>query len=72
MADEQQADRQEQAETFARQAEEPKANILVEFRDFLLDNKKWWLIPIIVVLVLVGLLVLLSSNPATAPFIYTF
>ena len=70
MVDDPQADHQNQAEEFARQAEERKANIVVEFRDFLLHNKKWWLIPIIVVLVLVAIVVLLGGNPATAPFIY--
>ena len=37
---------------------------------FLRENKKWWLIPIVVVLVLFGALVLLSGS-AAAPFIYT-
>lgn len=37
---------------------------------FLRDNKKWWLLPILVVLALFGLLVLLSGSGA-APFIYT-
>jgi drug/metabolite transporter superfamily protein YnfA len=37
---------------------------------FLRDNKKWWLLPILVVLLLFGLLVLLSGSGA-APFIYT-
>ena len=37
---------------------------------FLRDNKKWWLLPILVVLLLFGLLVVLSGTGA-APFIYT-
>lgn len=37
---------------------------------FLLANKKWWLIPILVVFLLFGALVMLSSTGA-APFIYT-
>ena len=38
--------------------------------DFLLHNKSWWLTPIIVMLLLVGLLVMLAGTGA-APFIYT-
>jgi len=37
---------------------------------FLAENKKWWLIPIVVVLVMVGVLVVLGGT-AAAPFIYT-
>ena len=37
---------------------------------FLRDNKKWWLLPILVMLVLFGLLMLLAGTGA-APFIYT-
>jgi len=37
---------------------------------FLLQNKKWWLIPILVSLLVLGALMLLSST-AVAPFIYT-
>jgi hypothetical protein len=37
---------------------------------FLRDNKKWWLLPILLVLLLFGVLVLLAGTGA-APFIYT-
>jgi hypothetical protein len=37
---------------------------------FLRENRKWWLVPILVVLVLVGALILLGGT-AAAPFIYT-
>lgn len=37
---------------------------------FLKTNKKWWLVPIVVVFLLAGLLILLSST-GLAPFIYT-
>lgn len=37
---------------------------------FLKTNKKWWLIPIVVVFLIAGLLILLSST-GLAPFIYT-
>jgi hypothetical protein len=54
--------------SFAEQAEAPEPGLLREFGEFLLYNKKWWLIPIIVVLALLGLLVVLSNT--AAPFIY--
>ncbi len=55
---------------FERQAEQAESGILREFFDFLRHNKKWWLTPVILALLLVGLLVLLSGT-AAAPFIYT-
>jgi Family of unknown function (DUF5989) len=44
--------------------------ILSEFWGFLRENKKWWLLPIIVLLLLFGLLIMLSGT-GLAPFIYT-
>jgi hypothetical protein len=51
-------------------AERRGESLLGEFWDFLRHNKKWWLLPIVVVSLLLGLLIVLSSGPA-APFIYT-
>ena len=58
------------ANQFAAQAQQHKTGIVREFVDFLLHNKKWWLIPIVVVLLALGVLVVLGST-AAAPFIYT-
>ena len=58
------------ANAFAEQAEQKQGGIVSEFWDFLRHNKKWWLTPIIVMLLLVGALVVLGSTGA-APFIYT-
>ena len=44
---------------------------LKEFWEFLKERKKYWLIPIIIVLVLFGGLIVLSQGSAIAPFIYT-
>lgn len=41
-----------------------------EFLVFILENKAWWLVPIVLVLTLVSVLIVLSSSGA-APFIYT-
>jgi hypothetical protein len=42
-----------------------------EFWEFLKVRKKYWLMPIIIVLVLFGGLIILSQGSAIAPFIYT-
>jgi hypothetical protein len=55
---------------FARQAEASRHGLLREFFDFLRHNKKWWMTPIILVLLMLGVLVLLGGT-AAAPFIYT-
>jgi hypothetical protein len=44
--------------------------IVTEFWHFLAQTKKWWLLPIVIVLLAFGVLVLLSGT-AAAPFIYT-
>ena len=44
---------------------------LKEFWEFLKIRKKYWLIPIIIVLVLFGGLIIFSQGSAVAPFIYT-
>jgi len=42
-----------------------------EFWVFLKERKKYWLLPIIIVLALFGMLIVLSQGSAVAPFIYT-
>tara|TARA_B100000787_G_scaffold154912_1_gene130013 strand:- start:336 stop:485 length:150 start_codon:yes stop_codon:yes gene_type:complete len=42
-----------------------------EFIDFIKVRKKYWLFPILLVLVLFGGLIILSQGSALAPFIYT-
>ena len=46
-------------------------DFLKEFWEFLKVRKKYWLIPILLVLVLFGGLIVLSQGTAVAPFIYT-
>jgi hypothetical protein len=48
-----------------------KMAILKEFWGFLMERKKWWLLPIIIMLVILGLLVIFTEGSALAPFIYT-
>ena len=47
-----------------------KVRILVEFWSFLRVRKKYWLAPIVIVLVLLSLLIVLTQGSALAPFIY--
>ena len=58
------------AKAFAEQAEQRPQGLLREFGYFLWHNKKWWLIPILLVLVLFGVLIALGGS-GLAPFIYT-
>ena len=46
-------------------------SFLKEFIDFISERKKYWLLPIIIVLALFGFLIVLSQGSAVAPFIYT-
>jgi len=55
--------------SFAEAAKEEQPGLVREFFEFLIESKAWWLTPIIIVLLLVGLLVVLSGSVA-APFIY--
>jgi hypothetical protein len=47
------------------------SEFLVELWSFLKERKKFWLLPIILCLLLVGGLVVLTSGSAVAPFVYT-
>ena len=55
---------------FETAAERSGGGFLSELWAFLKSNKKWWMLPIIVLMLLFGLLVLLSGT-GLAPFIYT-
>ena len=48
-----------------------KGRVLSEFVQFLREEKKYWLVPIVVVFILFGLLIVFSQSSAVAPFIYT-
>ena len=55
---------------FERESLVKRTSLPAEFWQFIVHNKKWWLIPIVTVLFLFGVLMLLGST-AAAPFIYT-
>lgn len=45
--------------------------LIVELWDFLKHRKKFWLLPLILLLMLMGGLIVLTQGSAVAPFIYT-
>ncbi len=47
-----------------------KLSIIREFFEFLKVRKKWWLTPIVVLLLLLGALIVFTQGSALAPFIY--
>ena len=55
---------------FEKQASESSGSVVSELFGFLWANKAWWLAPIVVMLLLVGVLIFLGGTVA-APFIYT-
>jgi hypothetical protein len=56
-------------EALAEKAESPSLGLLSQFWAFIKYEKKYWLIPLLLVLLPIGSLVVLSST-AAAPFIY--
>jgi len=64
------AEEPRETEEFRAAAGAPRPSLAAEFWDFLKENKKWWLVPILVALALVGLLVLLGGT-SLAPLLYT-
>ena len=70
MATEPHDERSRESQEFLAESEQPRASFLKEFLGFLLHSPSWWLAPIVIVLVLLGLAV--AFIPAEAlPFIYT-
>ena len=59
----------DEAEAFASHAEDAAPGLVAEFAEFLVENKAWWLLPILIALTLIGAAVWLSGS-AVAPFIY--
>ncbi len=45
--------------------------IVGELFSFFWSNKRWWLVPMLVALFLIGTLIVLAQSSAIAPFIYT-
>ena len=45
--------------------------VLADLFGFMKENKKFWLAPVVIILVLLGGLIVLAEGSAIAPFIYT-
>lgn len=60
----------DQRSEFEKSGEEKDIGLFGEFVAMLKQNKKYWLIPLILILLLFGVLIILGST-AAAPFIYT-
>lgn len=54
---------------FAAEAASGRTGLAAEFWDFLKHNKKWWLLPILLAMIGIGVLIALGASGA-APFIY--
>ena len=48
-----------------------RLHIVRELLEYLWQQKLWWIIPMIIVLLLLGLLLIFAQGSAMAPFIYT-
>ncbi len=70
MSEKNSTDLPENAAEFEKLAPEKQLSLTQEFFVFVMENKKWWLVPILLVFSIVGVLVALASTGA-APFIYT-
>ena len=47
------------------------ASLMVELWEYMRERKKYWLLPILVMMAVLGGLIVLSQGSAVAPFIYT-
>jgi hypothetical protein len=52
-------------------AKSGKAEIIASLWGFMKERKKWWLGPVVVMLLLLGVLIVFTEGSALAPFIYT-
>jgi len=46
-------------------------SFVLEFFSFLRARKKYWLLPVLILMLLAGVLIILAQSSAVAPFIYT-
>ena len=70
MTDENRDESKTEQDEFLDAASGRDRGLLREFVDFMAENKIWWLAPILVVFLLVGVLLVLGGSGAIAPFIY--
>lgn len=56
--------------SFEELGREQQQGLIAEFLMFIVENKIWWMLPIVIVLGIIGVLAFLTTTGA-APFIYT-
>ena len=56
---------------FEKASQQKQGSLVSEFIGFMKQNKKFWLLPLILVLLLIGLIVVFGGSSAVAPFVYT-
>lgn len=64
-------DEQSKADAGAPTTEEVSDSIFAEFWLFLKEEKKWWLAPLVLVLMALSAVIIFAEGSAIAPFIYT-
>ncbi len=64
------SDRTPRSDELEREANRGQPGLVAEFFQFLLHEKKWWLIPIVLMLLILSLIVVLAGT--VGPFIYPF
>ena len=69
MADENAPKDSDRARTLQQEVQQPDRGLLREYWQFLREEKKWWLLPILAVLLVSGGLILVGGT-AVGPFIY--
>lgn len=58
------------SDAFEQASEGKQAGLVSEFLQFMKENKKFWMIPLLLMMLILGLLIVLAATSA-APFIYT-
>lgn len=56
---------------FMQAAGKEERGLVAEFVAFMAENKAWWMFPILIVFLLLGILLILGAT-GVAPFLYTF
>lgn len=59
-----------QSNDFIREGQSARTSFLSDFIHLLKENRKWWMLPLVLMLLVFGTLMILASTGA-APFIYT-
>ena len=61
---------EKESNAFVEAGEDEQMGLVAEFIGFIKENKKYWLIPLMIILLLMGL-ILIAGGSSFAPFIYT-